>query len=129
MKDFKKILFILIFACLSVFIYLPKASASTQTSAQQDIRISMLPKIPGYRIVDDYGDYFTNSHINIKNIVNSIETQAPSLGANACISLRLLLIGHITGNDNLKHAAFIGYCEYVKVVPKKMNKYQYPAMK
>lgn len=129
MKDLKRILFILIFACLSVFVYLPKASASTQTSAQQDIRISMLSKIPGYRIVNDYGDYFTNSHIYIKNIVSSIETQAPSLGANACISLRLLLIGHITGNDNLKHADFIGYCEYVKIVPKKVNKYQYPAMK
>ena len=127
MKDFKRTLFILIFACLSAFVYLPKASA--QASGQQPIRISMLSRIPGYRIVNDYGDYFTNSHIYIKNIVSSIESQAPSLGANACISLRLLLIGHVVGNGNHKHAAFIGYCEYVKLVPKKVNKYQYPAMK
>ncbi|MHB1662174.1 MAG: hypothetical protein ACYCTD_08805 [bacterium] len=129
MKDFKIILFVFVFACLSVFVYLPKASASAQTSTQQDIRISMLSRIPGYRVINDYGDYFTNSHTYIKNIVSSIETQAPSLGANACISLRILLIGHVVGNDNLKHAAFIGYCEYVKLSPKKMNKYHYPAMK
>ncbi len=123
MKDFKIVSFVFIFICLSAFAYLPKASA------QPEIRISMLSKIPGYRIVNDYGDYFTNSHIYIKNIVNSIESQAPSLGANACISLRLLLVGHITGSDNLRHAAFIGYCEYVKLAPKRMNKYQYPKIK
>ena len=115
MKNFKIFSFVFIFACLSVFAYLPKASA------QPEIRISLLSRIPGYRIVNDYGDYFTNSHIYIKNIVNSIESQATSLGANACISLRLLLIGHIKGSDNLKHAAFIGYCEYVKLIPKKMS--------
>lgn len=125
MKNFKIVsfIFVFIFACLSAFAYLPKASA------QQGIRISMLSKIPGYQIVNDYGDYFTNSHIYIKNIVNSIESHGPSLGANACISLRLLLIGHIKGSDNLRHAAFIGYCEYVKLAPKKINKYQYPTMK
>ncbi len=123
MKDFKIFSFVFIFACMSLFAYLPKASA------QPEIRISMLSKIPGYRIVNDYGDYFTNSHIYIKNIIDSIESQAPSLGANACINLRLLLIGRIKGRDNLQHAAFIGYCEYVKLIPKKINKYQYPKIK
>lgn len=111
MKNLKMVLFAVIFACLSIFVYLPKASA------QPLVRISMLSKIPGYRIVRDYGDYFTNSHIYFKNIINSIESQS-SVGGNACINLRIVVIGH-TERDYVQHAAFVGYCEFVKLVPKK----------
>ena len=114
MKNLKIVLFVVIFACLSIFVYLPKASAA---SVRPPIGISILSKMPGYRIVRDYGAYFTDSHIYFKNIINSIESQS-RLGANACINLRIISIGH-TERNYTQYATFIGYCEYVKLAPKK----------
>lgn len=130
MKSLKIMVAVFVFACLALVTYLPMASAegttaSPQTSSRQTsvastqtpIRTSMLSKIPGYRITNDYGYYFTDSHIYIKNIIASIENQTQQVGANACIGVRILLIGHMERNYT-QRAAFVGYCELVTIVPK-----------
>ena len=88
-----------------------------KASAQNGIFISTLSKIPGYKIIKDYGIgsnayfYSLNSLYSAKKtmtaIFTNINNSAPQ-NSNACINFKLFAPGKFF---------FIGYCEYVKIVP------------
>lgn len=107
--------FILIFTFLSVS-FLQARNAS----AQKIIFISMLSKIPGYKIVKDYGFDIFYGHeggfnkrgikYQYDEIYKSAESNKPN-GANACIELRLFKLKRNGGNL----PALTAYCEYVEL--------------
>jgi hypothetical protein len=85
-----------------------------KASAQNGIFISTLSKIPGYKIIKDYGigsnAYFFSSNSysakkTISAIFNNINKRAPQ-GANACINFKLF---------SARGRFFVGYCEYVTI--------------
>ena len=88
-----------------------------KASAQNGIFISTLSKIPGYKIIKDYGigsnAYFfsSNSLYSAKKtmtaIFKNINKSAPQ-NSNACINFKLF---------SARGRFFVGYCEYVKIVP------------
>ena len=109
-----KKLFVILFLIagfLFLFVNVKKASA------QNSIFISTISKIPGYKIIKDYGigsnAYFKSlySLYSAKKIMTAIFTNinysAPK-NSNACINFKLFAPG-----KNF----FVGYCEYVKIVP------------
>ena len=115
---------ILLFAFLSI-------GLAKNASAQNLIFISMLSKIPGYKIVKDYGFITYGKHESNQVLIREIKGQKPIIqwiyntsqgnmvirtfgdieqyapsGSNACIDLSF-------------RRGFYAACEYVKLVPKK----------
>ena len=87
-----------------------------KASAQNGIFISTLSHIHGYKINKDYGIgsnayFFSSNSYSAKKtmtaIFKNINKSAPQ-NSNACINFKLFAPGKFF---------FIGYCEYVKIVP------------
>ena len=115
---------ILLFAFLSI-------GLAKNASAQNLIFISMLSKIPGYKIAKDYGFITYGKHESNQVLIREIKGQKPIIqwiyntsqgnmvmrtfgdieqytpsGSNACIDLSF-------------RRGFYAACEYVKLVPEK----------
>ena len=121
-----------LFSLILIFVFLSASFLRVRNaSAQKIIFISMLSKIPGYKIVKDYGFITYGKHESNQVLIREIKGQKPIIqwiyntsqgnmvmrtfgdieqyapsGSNACIDLSF-------------RRGFYAACEYVKLVSKK----------
>ncbi|MHB1680837.1 MAG: hypothetical protein ACYCTB_10095 [bacterium] len=115
----KKLFMVLFMAAGLMFFFI-----STQTAfAKNGIFISTLSKIPGYKIVKDFGLEYTGNYSHFHYIITSVSDNAPA-GANACINLKFVSEGSWPKSNQYSSIVVytpseVGVCDYVKLVPKK----------
>lgn len=116
----KKLFLVLFIAAGLLFFF----AGQQKASAQNNIFISSLSRIPGYKIIKDFGLEYTGNHSHFNPIINSIKQNAPT-GANACINLKFVSEGswpkpsQFINGHIIYTPSEVGVCDYVKLVPNK----------